>query len=401
MTAIASRRRRRTTIALVSGLVVAVLVPVFGYVGANAILDSKGSATAIEESIPLPSTPTALFATVDENDRLTSVTAFVLAETGVGGSIVPLPVNADATGGSGEERTSFQSVYETGGMAELVSAVESVLSITFSFSEVDDAAGTNGMLLPITPIAVELPTDVVDAKGAGTEAVVLAKGAHSLESATSSVVLTSDSTTVKEATRRPGIDAFWRGVVGAIGTGRVTGVAPTGAPATFADFLARLFAGPTQARGLEVGPFDAAANPSNADVELVDRTFAVFVFAAAAPGAMSAPAPGYRYRVEAPPGYEAEVKAVIASLLYLGANVSSVNITAASQPDTVAFVSSPSIELDQQIVDGLFGDLRVQQIDTRIDSIDIELVLGTTFLDAARTVPPVASSTTTVADEAG
>jgi hypothetical protein len=373
------------------------VVPIFGYVGAHAILDSKGSATDVAETIPLPSTPTALFATVDENDRLTSLTAMVLGESGVGGSIVPLPVNADSTGGDGDERISFQSAYQSGGMADLVPAVESVLSVTFSFSEVDDAAGAAGLLLPLAPIAVELPADVVDSKKGAADAVVLAKGAHSLEVGTSALVLTSDSGTIKEASRRAGIAAFWQGVVGAIGNGRGGGAAPSGAPASFNDLVTRLFAGRTQTLGLEVLPIAAAANPTGADVELVDRTFAVFVFAAAAPGAMSSPAPGDRYRIEAPAGYEAEVKAVIASLLYLGDNVVSVNIAAQPQTGTVAFVA-PSIEPDEQITGGLFGKLDVKPIETRIDGIDIKLVLGTDFLDAARTVPPVPASTTTVAD---
>lgn len=413
MSAIAARRTRRTTIALVSGLVVAVLVPVFGYVGANAILDSKGSAEERAARIPLPSTPAALHATVDEGDRLTSLTAFVLAEGGTGGSIVSIPVNADSNGGAGDERRSLQQVYESGGMDELVPAVESVLSVTFRFSQLDDAAGADRLLAPLAPIAVDLPADVVDTEGTA-DAVALTAGEHSLGAGSSAVVLTSDSTRVREATRRPGIDAFWQGVVAAIGDGRPGGGAPStgstdvpgdgkeaSAPSSFGELVARLFAGPAQHRTLEVSAFDAAANPDGADVELLDRTFAVFVFAAAAPGAMSRPAPGYVYRVEAPAGYEAEVRAVIGSLLYLGANVSSVNIAATPQPDTVALVASEGIEPDPQILDGLFGDIRVQPIGTVIDTIDIELVLGTTFLDAARTNPPVPASTTTVADGAG
>jgi hypothetical protein len=401
VSAIASRRTRRTAIALVAGIAVAALVTAGGIVGVSAIYNSKGTVSAVEDSIPLPSTPTALLATVDEGNRLTSVTALVLAEHGVGGSIVPVPVNADSTADSGPDRVSLQDVYATGGKDELVAAVESVLSITFGFSEVMDAAGTSKLLEPLAPIAVDLPADVIDAQRTGSPSVVLAKGAHALGAADVSVVLTSDATSLEEASRRPGIDAFWQGVVTAIGTGRSSGPAPQGPPSSFTDLVSRLFAGPTQTRSLEVTSFSAAENPKGADVELIDRPFAVFVFAAAAPGAMSAPAAGYVYRVEAPPGYEPEVKAVIAALLYLGDNVSSVSIAAKPQADTVAYVSPASLQLDEQIANGLFGDVSVQPIAHRIDGIDVDLVLGTTFLDAARTNPPVPSSTTAPADDDG
>jgi len=57
---------------------------------------------ALELHVPLafaksPDTPTAMFATVDAANQLTSVAVFVLAPALSGGSIVSVPINADSS----------------------------------------------------------------------------------------------------------------------------------------------------------------------------------------------------------------------------------------------------------------------------------------------------------------
>ncbi|HSB86920.1 MAG TPA: hypothetical protein VLD86_11445, partial [Ilumatobacteraceae bacterium] len=69
MTALASRRRRNTLLALVAGLVSAGAVASLVFVGAKAIANSKAGQNALEDVpqvVPFPQTPTAMLATVSD-----------------------------------------------------------------------------------------------------------------------------------------------------------------------------------------------------------------------------------------------------------------------------------------------------------------------------------------------
>ena len=97
MTALPSRRRKRSVFMLLGTLLTVAAVPVLGYVGARAILDSEGGTDALADNLPIvpfPATPTALLATTDGNGRLTSTTVMVLDPSGLGGSIISVPVNS-------------------------------------------------------------------------------------------------------------------------------------------------------------------------------------------------------------------------------------------------------------------------------------------------------------------
>src|SRR5215212_5140469 len=94
-------------------IVVLVVAPLLGYVGARAVLDSTGGKDALADNLDItefPSTPTAVLLATDDAGVLASVTAFALDPSGVGGSIVSVPVSADI-GFSDEARQSLQDVY--------------------------------------------------------------------------------------------------------------------------------------------------------------------------------------------------------------------------------------------------------------------------------------------------
>ncbi|MEA3184020.1 MAG: hypothetical protein QOJ74_497, partial [Ilumatobacteraceae bacterium] len=332
MTALPSRRRRHTLAALAAGLIAAVVAPTLVYVGAKAISNSKAGKNALANVLPeqaFPRTPTAMLATVSDANELTSVTIFVLAPDADvtaagynqrGGSIVSVPINVDTE--SVDQLLSLHDAYAQGGIDELRRGLESAVNLAIDTSAVmkrDELAAFLGGLPTIT---VDLPQDVL---GAG-DAVLYPKGSVDLSMSQVAEIFTTKSPTVKERLRRPNLDAIWAAIAAAVGTGRQGQTLSASSPTTFAETATRLMAGRVASRGLVSRAISSDRNPGQLDIDALDHPDTVLVFASIAPAQMSRPGAGLTYRLEAPPGYDAQVRKTIATLLASDGNVISVDL---------------------------------------------------------------------------
>ena len=107
MTASADRRRRSTIVGAVAGLVAIIAVVAVSIVSYRTLRTSEEGRSPevdVRDSVSFPSTPNAVLGVVDDLDRLTSIVVLTLDPSGVGGSIVTIPVNADQTNGFGPTR---------------------------------------------------------------------------------------------------------------------------------------------------------------------------------------------------------------------------------------------------------------------------------------------------------
>jgi hypothetical protein len=389
MTSLSSRRRSRTLLMLGTTIVVVIVAVALLVTGTDAIRQYTAAKRA-DAGLPVetvPDTPTAMFATVDADNQLTSVAVFVLDPSLTGGSIVDVPINVDATQGVGEERLGLAQAYEQDGPTGLVQAVESALSMSVDYFTVDDPAKAAGVLLPAGATTVDLPSAV-----AGTE---LQAGSQTLDSGQLAKVLTTTSSKEKVAQRTPNIDAVWTSVAQAVGTGKAPATMPAGV-GSFEDLATRLFAGPVGARGLPVSDFaPKTPNVEGKDLALLDRAEQLMVFASIAPGSMSRPADGLAVRIVAPPGSEARVKDAIAILLYSGYNIASVDLTGTPRDTTEVLVYD---DTSKSTVDGLkpyFGDFTYGKPTSQPDGIEVTIELGNDFITSSTTpTTPVTTSTT-------
>jgi hypothetical protein len=410
---------------LLATLLVLLVVPVLGYVGATAIANSTGGDDALGDNLPIrpfPATPTAALVTTDAAGVLSSVTVFVLDPSGVGGTAINVPVSADV-GFSDDARQSLQGVYEAGGADATWLALESLLVLTINQFREAGADDVAALLAPIAPIAVDLPqpvtaptaaepvttdpestddeaTDAMDDEDddnatedtsddtasndtapevTATAETVLAAGATELDAATAAAVLTTTAGGQPESTRRPNLDALWSGIAAAVGAGSGA-VAPATPPTSFDDYMVRWFAGPVQTRGLSATPLTGDANPENLDVEEIPRAETLLVFGSIAPDAVSPSSPGLVFRLEAPPGYVAEVQRTIAKLLFLGGIVVSVDMTRQPQPNTVFIVPDEINRAEAGTTNMIFGDFTFEEPTERIDGVDLTVILGTDYL---------------------
>ena len=398
MTALAPRRRRNTLLALAAGVVTAVAAPTLLFVGAKAISNSTAGRNALANVPPeqsFPQTPTTMLATVSDSNELTSVTVFVMAPEAAGataydqrgGSVVSVPINIDP--GSGEQLLSLHDAYALGGQDELLIDVQSALNLTIDSGAVMNRKEFAGFLLGLPPIQVSFVRDVLSADGS----VLFAKGAATLSATQVAQVMTTRSPTEHERLRRPNLEALWAGIAKAVGTGRQGQTLATSVPTTFADTAARLMAGPVASRGLLTRALDASKNPEQLDVEALDRPDTILVFASIAPASMTKPATGLSFRIEAPPGYDQQVRKTISILLASAGNVVSVDLNAAPKAETTFFIYDPTVAAAEPTDNPVFGTITIQTPKVRLGGVDETISLGTDYLDHVDLSAPDATST--------
>lgn len=404
MTALASRRRWQTLMALAAGVVAAIAAPTLLYVGAKAISNSTAGKNALAGVLPeqaFPQTPTAMLATVSGNNELTSITVFVLAPdvdisaAGYdqrGGSIVSVPINADI--GSGEQLLSLHDAYALGGEAELRVDLESALNVTIDFGAVMTRDEFTAFLGPLPPVQVELPRDVL-----GPDDLPLyGAGPASLSTAQVAEIITTKSPTEPERLRRPTIEEVWSGVAAALGSGREGQTLSAGLPGSFAELTTRLFAGAVGSRGLVGRPLAADRNPEDLDIEELDRSDTILVFASIAPASMSRPASGLSFRVEAPPGYDEQVRKTIGILLSFGGNVVSVDLNAEPKAETTFLIYDPTLAAAEPTEHPIFGTITIESPEVRLGGVDETISLGTDYLEQVDLTAPDATSTSSTVE---
>lgn len=383
MSALPGRRRKRTMGMLGATLAMLVIAPLLFWVGFSAILDSTGGRDALADSLPeqtFPRTPTALYLTTDGEGVLASATVFVLSPSGVGGSIVPVSVNADV-GFSPEARQSLQQVFAEGGAEAAKLAVESLVLLTIDLVAEADPDQVAALFTPFQPFTITLANDVQTVNQSGDD-VDLVAGAVVVPATTAAQVLTVGAGEGDETARKANIEAVWAAFATSVGGGRATTLPTNVAPASFDEFAQRLTAAPVASRGLSVIRLSDDENPDGGDVVQLDQGEAVFVFASVAPGSMSAPRLGAAFRVEAPPGYDVQVKLTIDKILFIGANVVSVDTSRPARPDTVFLVPNEADRVRAQVADEIFGTITFEDPTVRIDGVDVTLVLGTDYLSS-------------------
>jgi hypothetical protein len=368
-------------------VVVAIVAAVaLGIVGALTLYHSTEGADASDDrpELTFPATPTGLLAAVDDDGRLASLAVLVVRPSARGGSIVTVPVSADASAGNGAERLPVAETFELSGVGTLPREVEILLGLTIDAHEVVDRGRLAELLEPVGDIEVELPADVTDARGR----VVAEAGTQTLDPEAAAAVLTARDPDVPATDQYPAATAVWKGVAAAVGDGLDAAVG--GTTDGIGEVWTQAAAGPLAGRGLAWAPVRPARNPRHVDVAGLDRAELALVFAQIAPGKVAAPNPALTFRVESPFAADSLdgvtddelVYRVISALLFVRSNVLSVDTTPGEVPATT------TIEVaDESLLDGVedsdvfLGDVDVSVAEERIVGVDAVVRLGTSFLD--------------------
>jgi hypothetical protein len=424
MTALAARRRRTTIVAAITAVVAVLIAGALFTIGAVALFNSTDGADATDDRVEsrFAATPNGLLAGVDETGQLASVAVLTLRPGGRGGSIVTLPVNADASSGHGADRLPLDETVALQGSEVLEREAESLLQIDLDRADVVTADELEALLAPLGEhdvLDVDLPIDVVDGQGR----TVARAGRQSMSAADAAAVLTARDPNTPAAQQLPAAEAVWSAVAaasgdgaslpaeGAAGDGEAAGAdASSVEPATLADLFGQLTAGDVGHRALGWRPFAAERNPRHVDVVGVDAAEISLVFGQISPGQMSAPNPSLSFRVESQfdddqlagtGATNADVAfSALQRLVFIGGNVISVSTAAASAPEvTTIHIADESMRAGVESgAPPLLGEVEVVLAEERITGVDAVIELGESFLaelEASGSSGPTSTPSTT------
>ncbi len=413
MTALPGRRRRSTLLALIAAVVAAGLVAALTVVGAVTLYNSTDGvdASAGRGELAFPRTPVGAIAALDDSGKLASLVVIVLQPAGRGGSIVPVPVSADSSGGSGTQRLPLDETLAVQGQGALTDELAALLRLGVGDVAFVDAAALADLLAPVGSLSVELPVDVMDAGGK----VVARAGATTMDAAEAAAALTARDPDVPGAERYRAASAVWAAVARAVGAGITAGAgsspttsttAPVGATAKVEALFADLIAGPVGARALRTSPLPPDQNERNVDVSLLDAAEVLLVFGQIAPAAVSAPGSGLTFRIVS--SYTADQLAgtgltstevayqAIATVLSIGGNVVSVSTTGSPAPASTGLeVSDGSLVSAAEQAKTAFGSSVVSVDQSPIAGVDVDATLGTGYLKQLASGATAPTTTTT------
>lgn len=443
MTAIAKRRARRTLVGATVAMGLVIAAAAMFTVGVITLSNSQeGEAVGVDERprVALPMTPNALLALTDDDGELTSAVVLTLLPDGQGGSIVVVPVEADTTAGFGLQRRPLAEVFDAEDRDGLTSAVEDMLSITIERTEIVDPAGLDDLLAPIGQVQVVLPDAVIDASdierstaptsteptstepsttenapAEGDPGVIVTAGPQILETDGVVDVLTASDPATAPAVGYDIDVAMWTALGQTAPLSASPESIPTDAdgrpvpPATVADVLDRLWQGAIGVRDLASLEPDEETNPTASDVLILDRPDVNLVFAQVSPALVSTPNTGLKSRVlaqftdeqlEVAGGvYDSNAdvaRGVIAQLLFLQGNVVSVDTASTGAPDVtmIEVADQRWLEDTRAAAELLFGPSEVSVASTVIEGVDVQVILGRSYLDRSLDAGGGADTTT-------
>ncbi len=402
MTARADQRRRRTLIGAVVAAILVVSAAGLTAVGANAVLNStEGEVVAVDPRpvLSLPATDNAALAIVDDENQLTSLIVATLLPSGQGGSIVTIPVMADATAGFGDVRRPLAGELDLADPPSFFEQVEATVGVSLQFGEIIDADRLAQLLEPISPVTGNFDVSVIDLDDQRAEAVVDVN-AQQFDGLLIAEAMTATEVGADERAQHAMDVALWTGVANgaSVVSSTVVALNDDGRPmesATVDELFGRLWSGPVQVRDLQTVPTFPVGNNS---FVVLDRRDVILVFAQISPARILAPNPGSVFRLEVPitadqlsqSGSSLESREdvaveVIGSLLFIGGNVVSVDAT--SRSDGAPLVtrievgSEESFAAIDELGAELFGEVEVVVAKELIDRIDVVVRLGTSYLE--------------------
>jgi len=409
-------RRLRTGAVAVIAVAIAVALPLLVIKASRTIANSKAGRTATTVPPPtatVPDTPAALLVEVGPDGTVAGLTLLGLDASGHGGGVIVVPAGTEWFVAGAAHPVRLASAFDNGGgLAAQREALEGVLGITTSVAEQVDEQGLAALLAPYAPLHVKLDDRVLDTDSSGQERVLYPAGTVDLSAAEAAHVLLAKGPNESEVARLPRTVAVWDAVLAshakAVSTSTTAG--PSGAfsvngdtdqPATVAAQLAAIAGGDATVHQLTVRPvLDAVENPDGVDLLAPDNTSQKLLMAEVLPGAISPANSDIRFRLVNATGDPAMLEAAVGRLVFVGANVITVNEAPSPTKETVIEYQDESRKAEATRYMPVVGPSVVRLTTDRIDGIDATLVLGqdfATFIEAEEAKTAATSTTTTVA----
>ena len=405
MSAIKARRRRRMVTALVLGLVGVVALPAGLVVGTNSLLNTSGGKNIDQTpALQIPTTPAGLLVGVNESDEVTMMALLAIAPGAKGGTIVSIPVGANAEIPKTGEIHRVADTYKTSGFDAFVIDVEGLLNVTFSVTAKVNTAELASMLAPIGDQSILIEKEVINTELDGTDAVVLSAGQQTLTPMQIAQGLMARKTGALESDRLSRIKLLWETVAkarpkmsespSATQTTRSTTLL---IPTDIASFFSTVISGPVQNWQL-TGTFvsEPQRNPGPRDLYDLDGGEIIMVMASVVPSSVTAGSAMISFLIDSPFTDARITRQAVLRLAYIGANVIVVReVPGAPAAHTVIKYNDEIVRSDLELFTTLFGPIEFNKTDERVEGIDAQLVLGEDFRAFIGSAQGATISTTT------
>ncbi len=416
MTAIPARQRRRLLAALVCGLLAACVLPLGVVAAANLLLNSSnGRNVDANKQLKIPNTPTALLATINSDNEVTSLTVFVLAPEGVGGTIISLAANTRAEALGSETPRRLADSYSQGGLGAMALDTEGALDVTFASTGVfgvDEVAS----LLSATPIihaqfdqpVVKTVLSTTPPLGVPVDTELFPAGEIDLTPLQAATVLVATRDGELESARLGRTKSIWTGVAAAVGGGipidstQISETTVKGSvPNDIATFIRLVFAGPVQVWQLNSEPLAETDNPLGLDIYALDRSEVLLLMASVAPSSLSGVNGGFAVQIDSPFNDINISHAIVERLTYLGVGVALVREVAGPPEKETTFRYSDFAAIDgfQTSLESVLGPLKYGTITQAVEGVSAQIILGQDFADFVAASPTLPSTTIPAIEE--
>jgi hypothetical protein len=416
--------------ALACGVASACLLPIGGVIAARSLLNSSGG-TRVDDggALLIPATPAALLATVNEANQATSLTAFVLDPSGVGGTIISIPVGTRAESIGQQSPHRIADTFAQAGVEAMLLEAEGALDVTFS---VVGAVGRNDLagvlnVLPQIPVTFETPvvntdmvlpdpvttTTVKPKKSQSTQTTlppqpvavdteIFPAGEQMLTGDQATSVLYAQKAGEPEIDRLPRIKALWNGVAAAVGTGLASDVAQFDPdlvgielPNEIGAFMRRVLGGPIQVWQLNALPLTGADNPLGIDIYALDRFEVLMIMASVAPSSLSISNDTLAVQVDNPFNDANITHAIVERLSYLNVTVALIrNLTKTPQQKTqIRTTTVIADELKKFNLENVVGQVTYGDWKDPVQGIGAQIILGQDFVDFLASAPALPPTT--------
>lgn len=423
MSALPERRRRRTVTAVVTGVIAALVLPAGLFVGVNSLLNStSGDNVGTDDTIAIPPTPAALVVGVNNRNEVVMSAVFALAPGGTGGTIISLPVGANAKKVASSPIHRLADTYATSGLEAYALDVEGTLNVSFSLVQQVSAGDLASMFTALGERTVVLDRAVSDTDGDGETVTLVSAGEQVLSPGVMAEALIAAPVGRPESDRFPVHKAIWSAVAGSpeqgtgdsgtatTAVGSVPGteastttatiapsVDPTAVPEDLSSFFAQMRAGEMRYWQLSAELItDPARNPAGLDLYALDGAEVIMVMASVVPSAVSISTNNVTFLVDSPFEDVGITREAVLRLAYLGANVILVRETQEQpQARTVVYYNDELVRAGLEKYPTYLGPLEFELTDETIDRVNARIVLGEDFVGFINSESSALPTTTT------
>ena len=401
MTAIRQRQKQRLLVAMCCGIASALMLPAGLVIAYHSVLNSNTGTNVNDiKVLKILETPVALLATVNDSKEITTVSVIALAGGSLGGTIVSIPAKAKAEVADGEQPRRIYDSYIDGDPTAFVADVEGLLNVTISAVGILNRDDLLRLLGKVGPAEVLLDSDV------RTTTLTVAKiGKATLDTLSLVSILLAREIDQSEAARFNHQKSVWTAITNAVGLGLRLDAANINlleTPLDFDGFMQRLFAGPIQ-----YWQFSATAvpsgvdNPNAQDMFSLDSSEVTMIMASVAPTSITGSGvPGaLSVQVDSPFNDPVISREIVRRLVAIGFDVALVREVPGPPSDLtqLRFVDTRAFsELDLK---DFIGDFDATRTSERAQGIDLQIILGSSFVKFFKDNPDLPATTVVPSDE--